>query len=286
MRLTAAAIQMIAEPLKVQANLEHADALLRRAHRAGVQLAVLPEMFNTGYGLIPDYTPLAEARDGPTISHLLRRCRDWGMWIAAGFVERDGSHLYDSLAFCRPDGRVDVYRKRQLVFWEPSRFGRGASPLIVETPWGRIGFAICADMIYKRVWREYRGRIDLAIVAAAWPDFADRVTGRKDWLFGKVGPMAAEIPGQVARDLGIPVLFANLCGETRTKIPVFGTWIEDRFAGRSAVCDGRHGPPIRAGIEEEVVIAPVTIHPSRGPLSCRSTSPSAREGSSSASARS
>ncbi len=286
MRVTAAAIQMPCEPLKVAANLERADALLERAQQAGARLAVLPEMFNTGYGLIPDYAPVAEAATGPTLAHLGRRSREWGMWIAAGFVQREGSHLYDSLAFCQPDGRLDVYRKRQLVFWEPSRFGRGRAPLVVATPWGRVGFAVCADMIYRRVWNAYRGRIDLAIVAAAWPEFACRLTGRKDWLFGKVGPMAAEIPGRVARDLGIPVVFANQCGETRTKIPVLGSWIDDRFAGRSAICDGRHGPPTTAGIAEEVVLAPVTLHPCRGPLSCRSTSPSALGGSSSASARS
>ena len=286
MRLTAAAIQMPATPRDVAGNLDRADGLLRRAHEEGVQLAVLPEMFNTGYGLIPDYTPIAEGRDGPTLGHLASRAREWGMAIAAGFVERAGSQLYDSLAFCQPDGRLDVYRKRHLVFWEPSRFGRGQAPLVVETPWGRVGFAVCADMIYKRIWREYRGRIDLAIVAAAWPDFACRNSGRQDWLFGKVGPMAAKIPGKVALDLGIPVIFANQCGETRTKIPVLGTWIDDRFAGKSAICDGRHGAPTIAGVAEELVIAPITIHPSRGLRTCRSTSRWARAGSSSASARS
>lgn len=286
MRLTTAAIQMPSVPLDVVGNLERADGLLLDAHRAGVELAVLPEMFNTGYGLIPDYTPIAEGLDGPTLAHLRSRSREWGMCIAAGFVEREGSHLYDSLAFCQPDGRMDVYRKRHLVFWEPSRFAKGRAPLIVETPWGRVGFAVCADMIYRRVWRDYRGRIDLTIVAAAWPDFACRNTGRQDWLFGRVGPMAAEIPGKVAVDLGIPVVFANQCGETRTKIPVLGTWIDDRFAGKSAVCDGRHGPPRIAGIGEETVIAPVTIHRSRGPIPCRSTSRWARAGSSSGSARS
>ena len=276
MRLLVAAIQMPAAPLRVAENLDRADDLLRRAHQAGVELAVLPEMFNTGYGLVPDYGPVAEDREGPTLDFLRDRSRLWGMAIAAGYVERDGNHLYDALAFCQPDGRVDVYRKRHLVFWEPYRFRRGREPLIVPTPWGRVGFAVCADMIYRRIWRDYRDRIDLAVIAAAWPDFADRESGRKDWLFGRVGPMAGEIPGRVARDLGIPVVFANQCGATRTKIPIVGTWIADRFSGRSAVCDGRHGPPALAGIAEEIVIAPVTLHnPDRGPIPCRSTSPSA-----------
>ena len=84
-------------------------------------------------------------------------------------MERDGPHLYDSLGFVTPEGDVHVYRKRNLVFWERFRFLPGRSPLVVPTRWGRIGFAICADMIYRRVWQDYRDRIDLAVITAAWP---------------------------------------------------------------------------------------------------------------------
>ncbi len=284
MKILAAAIQMSSEPNEVASNLAKADVLLRRAHDDGASLAVLPEMFNTGYGLVPDYGPTAEGLDGPTLGHLSMRAREWGMAIAGGFVERDGRHLYDSVAFSTPDGRVQSYRKRNLVFWERFRFKPGRDPLVVATPWGRIGFAVCADMIYRKVWADYRGRIDLALVAAAWPDFADRETGRKHWLFGHLGPLSGAIPGQVARDLGIPVVFANQCGLTQTFIPGLPGRIADRFAGLSSVSDGRHGPSTVAGTTEEVLLAPLTLHPSRGHRPWRSTSRSATAVSSSASA--
>ena len=54
------------------------------------------------------------------------------MAIAAGFVEREGRHLYDSLVFCSPDGDIRIYRKRNLVFWERFRFHPGRLPLIVQ----------------------------------------------------------------------------------------------------------------------------------------------------------
>jgi predicted amidohydrolase len=285
-KITVAAIQMASEPLNVPANLARADALLRQARESGVQLAVLPEMFNTGYGLLPDYGPSAEGRDGPTLRLLSMRAREWGMAIAGGFVERDAHHLYDSIAFATPDGDVQIYRKRNLVFWERFRFRPGRSPLVVSTPWGRVGFAVCADMIYRKVWDDYRGRIDLAIVCSAWPDFADRDTGRKHWLFGHVGPLSGAIPGKVAVDLGIPVVFANQCGHTRTVIPILKTVITDRFAGLSSICDGRHSAPILAGSLEEILISELTLHPSQGPRSWRSTSSSAPEASFSESARS
>ncbi len=283
MKILAAAIQMPAEPLAVAANVDRADGLLREAHRQGASLAVLPEMFNTGYGLVADYAPIAEDSSGPTIRHLRARSREWNLAIAAGFVERDGHHLYDSVVFVQPDGRTAIYRKRNLVFWERFRFYPGTDPLVVETPWGRIGFAVCADMIYRKVWADYRGRIDLAVITAAWPEFTNRLTGRPNWLLGHVGPMAAAIPGRVAVDLGVPVVFSNQVGETRTIVPIIQTRIPDRFAGQSSVSDGRHAPSVVAEAGEQVVVAPITIHqPSGRTRTWRSTSPSALVASSSA----
>jgi predicted amidohydrolase len=285
-KIVVAAIQMPSDPLDVSANLHRADDRLRSAHAEGVELAVLPELFNTGYSLRPDYGPFSETVDGPTITHLSRRSRQWRMAIAAGFVERSGRHLYDSLVFCGPDGDIQIYRKRNLVFWERFRFRPGRSPLVVSTPWGRIGFAICADMIYRRVWNDYRGRIDLAVVSAAWPEFADRDSGRRHWLLGHVGPLSAAIPGKVAADLGVPVIFANQCGETHTAIPVLRTRIKDRFAGQSSICDGHHGAPVRAGKEPSLLLAPITVHHQRGLKSWRSMSHSAPAAPCSESARS
>jgi N-carbamoylputrescine amidase len=285
-KIAVAAIQMPCDHLNVSANIDRADAELHSAFEAGAELAVLPELFNTGYSLCPDYAPYSETAEGPTIAHLRVRSRQWRMAIAAGFVERDRRHLYDSLVFCAPDGNVQVYRKRNLVFWERFRFHPGRAPLVVATPWGRVGFAICADMIYRKVWDDYRGRIDLAVVAAAWPDFADRHSGRRHWLLGSVGPLSASIPAKVAMDLGIPVVFANQCGETRTSIPVLGTRISDRFAGQSSICDGRHGAPARAAARPALLVAPITLHRQGGTRPWRSTSRLVPEASSYDSARS
>ncbi|GAC1475834.1 MAG: hypothetical protein NVSMB9_29070 [Isosphaeraceae bacterium] len=242
--------------------------MLQQACADGVDLAVLPEMFHSGYGQRVDYAALAETVEGPFLSHLRRRSRQWRMSIAAGFVEREGAHLYDSLAYITPEGETQIYRKRNLVFWERFRFQPGNDPLIVNTPWGRIGFAICADMLYQQVWSAYRQRIDLALISAAWPDFACRHSGRKHWLLGHVGPLSAEIPTKVAHDLRIPVVFANQCGETRTIVPLLGAKIEDRFAGKSSISDGTTTPPVVAGTCDEILLGTITLRPQRGSKTC------------------
>jgi predicted amidohydrolase len=263
-KIVVAAVQMASELLQRTVNLEIADDFLSECHRVGAQLSVLPEMFNTGYGLLPDFGPCSEGLDGPTLRHLSLRSRHWGMGIAAGFVERNGRHLYDALALCLPAGPIHVYRKRHLVFWEGFRFRAGRTPLVVVTPWGRVGLAVCADMMDRRVWNDYRGRIDLAVVASAWPEFACRHSGRRHFLFGHVGPMATAIPTEVARDLDVPVIFANQTGTTRTTIPVLGLTvamhIDDRFAGHSSICGGRNVSPIVAGAEPQLILSEVNIH--------------------------
>jgi N-carbamoylputrescine amidase len=262
-KIVVAAVQMPCELSQQAANLEVADDFLSESHQAGAQLSVLPEMFNTGYGLLPDFGPGSEGADGPTLRHLSRRSRQWGMGIAAGFVERDGRHLYDSLALCLPAGSIHVYRKRHLVFWEAFRFRAGRTPLVVPTPWGRVGLAVCADMMDRRVWDDYRGRIDLAVVASAWPEFACRHSGRSHRLFGHVGPMATTIPAEVARDLDVPVIFANQTGMTRTTIPVLGLTlaihIADRFAGHSSICGGRRDSPAIAGLDPQLLLSEVSV---------------------------
>jgi predicted amidohydrolase len=261
--IVVAAVQMRSELLLRAVNLDVADDFLSKAHQAGAALTVLPEMFNTGYGLVPDFGPCSEDVEGPTLRHLSRRSREWGMGIAAGFVEREGRHLYDALAVCLPTGAIHIYRKRHLVFWESFRFRAGRTPLVVSTPWGRIGLAVCADMMDRRVWDDYRGRIDVAVIASAWPIFACRETGRRHILFGDVGPMATTIPAEVARDLGVPVIFANQTGPTHTTIPILGLTlamnIADRFAGHSSICDGRGVAPVVAEAEPQLVLAEINV---------------------------
>ena len=70
MKIVVAAVQMPSEVLDVSANLDRADDLLRTARDSSVELAVLPELFNTGYSLCPDFGPYSETAEGPTLCHL------------------------------------------------------------------------------------------------------------------------------------------------------------------------------------------------------------------------
>ena len=214
------------------------------AANSSVELAVLPELFNTGYSLCPDFGPYSETAEGPTlvICGSAAVSGGWRSRLVLLSVKDDISTIRWFSAVL-----TGTFRFTASAIWCSGSgfdFIRADLRWLFETPWGRVGFAICADMIYRRVWSDYRGRIDLAVVSAAWPDFADRESGRRHWLLGHVGPLSGAIPPKVAMDLDVPVVFANQCGVTHTTIPVLGTKIKDRFSGQSSICDGRHGVPV------------------------------------------
>ena len=256
---------------------------------AGAELAVLPEMFNTGYGLCPDYGPYAETRDGPDARHLRRRGAGNGAWRSPrGSSSATGSTSTTRWPSSRPTGELHVYRKRNLVFWERFRFqpGRDAAGRADALGTGRLRDLRRHDLS--------QGLATTIATGSTWrwsrPPGPTSPTARPG---GSTGCSATSVRSRArsrARsrsDLGIPVVFANQCGETQHDHPVLWTRIADRFAGQSSICDGRHGPPVRAGVDEAVVlIAPITLHPQRGLKSWHSTSHSAPAASFSASAQS
>lgn len=262
MNILAASIQMPSVLGRPDLNLDRADAYMKAAVDEGAELIVLPELFCCGYGFGTDYGRLASATDDGVIEHLSERARRWKVGIAAGVALWHAGEIYNAICFALPDGTLHYYSKRKLVFWEPFVFRHGKRDTVVETPWGRIGLAICADMIYSSTWRGYENRIDLAIVSSAWPEFACSRRGRPNWLLGRLGPLCRELPRRIATDLDVPVIFSNQCGLTRTRVPLMNAWFEDRFTGASGIVDPRAGTDTQAGQDEALVLGEIEIRKS------------------------
>ena len=232
-----ATIQFSPVPLNPAANLERMSLLVAEASARGAKLIVFPELASTGYVEHPDLHSLAEDVGGTTVRALRNLSRRHGVYLAAGFVEWHAGHVYNSLSFSTPSGEVSIYRKRHLIFWEHFYFRHGRDPLIVETEFGRIGFAICADMMYDGIWSHYRGKIDLAIICAAWPRRTSETAFRVGWMLQPSWSLAGELPSRIARDLEINVLFSNQCGPCQVRIPHLGPATSAAFAARSGIFD-------------------------------------------------
>jgi predicted amidohydrolase len=139
-------------------NLERALALLEQAAAAGAQLVVFPECNLTGYGHETAAACAASALtlDAPALASVSERCTELGVNAVVGFVERDGSDMYNSAALIDDRGELrSVIRKLHLPCLGVDRFvSQGdREPEVVETSAGRVSMLICADMIFPEAAR-------------------------------------------------------------------------------------------------------------------------------------
>lgn len=88
-----AAIQMDANPAPTSDRLQRAEKLVTEASRAGAQLIVLQELFNTGYGYQDENYERAEPISGPTTGWLRNTAAQHQIHIAGSLMLIDGKDI-------------------------------------------------------------------------------------------------------------------------------------------------------------------------------------------------
>jgi 5-aminopentanamidase len=153
MMLRAAVVQTDPVFGEVVRNVEAALALVP----AGCDLAVLPELFATGYQFVDRAEALALAEpvpDGPTCRRLRAFAADRGTTLVAGLAERLGEQVFNSAVLVRPDGSHELYRKVHLFWDEKLVFAPGDLGFPVFAACGTtVGIMICFDWIFPEAAR-------------------------------------------------------------------------------------------------------------------------------------
>jgi len=206
---------------------------------AGAELAVLPELFASGYEYNDRLHDFAESHAGPTLDWMKAASRRGSIWLAGAFIEKTADCTHDTLALVSPSGDIWTYRKRYLPFFEKLYFTSGQEIGLFSTEIGRIGVMICWDMIHGRLIRELKGKLDLLLICSAWPDVRTgtiRLPGLESWL----GRPPLNRPRQLAALLEVPVVYCNMSGHFATRVPGLGISYAADFAGTSTIID-RHG---------------------------------------------
>ena len=168
-------------------NLLAAESFLRRAAREEADLCLLPEMFQTPYEL-PLMRSSAEEACGPTLERIGTLARELELYVVAGsFCERDGGCYHNSSFVLGPDGDVlGVHRKIHLFdvslesvkVTESAVFAPGERPLVVETPFCRLGVAVCYDTRFPGIFHHFEAeRVEVVAIPAAF----SRTTGSAHW---------------------------------------------------------------------------------------------------------
>ncbi|MCH4170308.1 MAG: carbon-nitrogen hydrolase family protein [Lactobacillus sp.] len=135
-------------------NLNRILGFIESAAKRGADFILLPEMALTGYDDQPEIPleekmqyQLAETIPGPATDQIATLTKKYGVYAFVGMPERDKTTdtIYNSMAVFSPQGLCGTYRKMHLPGLEPNWAKRGDTPLIIDTPWGPVGCAICYD---------------------------------------------------------------------------------------------------------------------------------------------
>jgi len=142
------------------------DRLLPGAR--GCSLALLPEMFASGFTMEPD--ACAEEPEGPSVSWLRARSAELGCAIGGSLALRAGTGFRNRFVFARPDGSCEHYDKRHLfrMAGEHHRYEPGGERTVVAWCGWRLCLQVCYDLRFP-VWSRNRGDYDALLYVANWP---------------------------------------------------------------------------------------------------------------------
>ena len=166
----AASVQFTIALGDIDANLAHVRQALARLAVQGVQLAVLPEMWATGFA----YKQLNElaARTGDVVAELTALSRQHGMVIVGSLPEPHGGKVYNT-AYVLDRGELKgTYRKIHLfsLMQEDRSFDAGDRWLVADTSVGKLGVFICYDLRFPELARRLAVEgADILVVPGEWP---------------------------------------------------------------------------------------------------------------------
>jgi len=170
MTINATAIQFNVKQGDVDANLAYVRLALKRAAASGANLAVLPEMWSSGFA----YRTLNELarRTAGIVEELLELSRELKLVICGSMPEPHGSKVFNTVHLIDNGRLAGVYRKLHLfsLLGEDKAFDSGDSWLLAETSIGRIGVIICYDLRFPELSRRLAVEgAQVICVPAQWP---------------------------------------------------------------------------------------------------------------------
>lgn len=184
----AAAIQMASGP-NVAGNLAEASRLVAKAAEAGAKLVVLPEFFAImGMNERDKVTVRETPGDGPIQQFLAETARQHEIWLVGGAIPLAAAAqdkvLNSCLVYDETGAQVGRYDKIHLFnlelgnesYNEAATIEPGRDVVVIDSPFGRIGLAICYDLRFPELFRAMAD-VDIIVLPSAFT----ATTGKVHW---------------------------------------------------------------------------------------------------------
>ena len=185
----AAAIQLTSTSDE-SANLDSAEALIRRAARSGAKLIATPE--NTNFlGPHREKVRRAEPLSGSVVTRFAKLAEELSVHLLLGSLNErsdDPERCYNTTVLLSPLGRqLAVYRKIHLFdvdvspdvcFQESETTKAGDEVVVAQTDLGTIGLSICYDLRFPELYRQL---VDRGAQIITVPSAFTLTTGKDHW---------------------------------------------------------------------------------------------------------
>jgi predicted amidohydrolase len=154
----------------VAENHRRARRMLQQAGSQGARLAVLPEMFSTGFSM--DAARVAEPPGGPSETFLREAAKELGLWIVASIPETSETRPHNMALVVSPDGSVGRYAKIHPFSYggEHLHYAPGDRVVTVQIDGVRVTPFVCYDLRFPEPFRAAATETDLYVVVANWPE--------------------------------------------------------------------------------------------------------------------
>lgn len=143
---------------------------LKRAADAGADLAILPEMFATGFSM--NAARIAQPPGGPTEQWLRDMARGLTIHLIAGVAETAVPLPVNNALFVSPDGEVERFSKLHPFSFagEEKVFGGGDGVVTWKVAGARLTPLVCYDLRFPEPFRVAAEETDAFVVIANWPE--------------------------------------------------------------------------------------------------------------------
>ncbi|NOQ87399.1 MAG: carbon-nitrogen hydrolase family protein [Gammaproteobacteria bacterium] len=187
-----AAIQMASGP-NVKANLAEAEKLIKIAVQQEAELVVLPENFAIMGMAETDKVKIAEDfGSGLLQDYLKEQAVKQNIWLVGGTIplkSKEPGKVFAACLLINPQGEVvSRYDKIHLFdvtieasnesYTESETISAGKDIVVVDTPFGRLGLAVCYDLRFPEL---FRAMVDQNMEICALPSAFTSLTGRVHW---------------------------------------------------------------------------------------------------------
>jgi predicted amidohydrolase len=143
---------------------------LEKAAGEGARLALLPEMFPTGFSM--DAARIAQPPGGPTEAFLRKIAGELSLWIIGSIPEAGEGAPRNTALVVSPAGEVVRYAKIHPFTYggEHRHYAAGDRVVTVSIDGVRVTPFVCYDLRFPEPFRLAAADTDLFAVVANWPD--------------------------------------------------------------------------------------------------------------------